>query len=846
MNDSYTAESLLRTARNTLLEIGYRDDLLRANYRFADVFADDALRYIDLAAFAQDPPSYRNSCLGIAVLPTSASNVVAHYRALGAPQVISLQPDAGTVTRWKVIASGNPELQERVDATHLGNMIRAHSTEWSPNNILRAKSIAFRFEPVQLDFYDIGLIPELEGIVHQKLDRLLRDVIASCKALYSERHAVEPNYDSLFRLIFRLIAAKLLADRQHRGPWVNNDVRSVIRAVETYYFGNEQPETILQDITVQSFAWERIRQAFHFQNISVEALAYVYENTFVTPENRRKQDIHATPFEVAEYLVSRLPFEDLEPDERTVFEPFSGHAPFLIAALGRLRALPDLTLDGAERHRYLVRMLSGMEIDSFAREVARYSLILADYPNPDGWRIRLDDAFTSPEFDRYLAQANIVLCNPPFGDFSEEQRRNLPVQASNRAVEALRRVLERPPKILGFVLPRVSVNGQSYRDSTQRIKEHYDVVELIGLPKNVFRYSNIETVLVIAHGQGRLAKSWRTALIERSDYSNFKRTGTPTWEIQTVPSQANTAHQALWRTPLDTVWQKLSDLQRLGQIAEIHRGIEYNVPFNANIDRLTSDVPKVGFEPGLVNVTDGFEPYVVRSHAYLNMDPALIRRAFGLLWQKPKVIAYHHHLSVGRWTIAGAVDMSGLRCYQNFLGIWPLEGVRLEALAAVLNGPVANAFISSNRTSRHNQVRTLREVPVPIFSAAQLRSIISLVQEYISYRSQLMLEPERHEFFMPLLHDVASQIDLQVLAAYDLTPELERAVLGYFEGYERPWLPSFEYYYAATVGSDESLRQYVARETTNTLANMDRLATEIGEYWPDSLSAADAIQAARR
>jgi hypothetical protein len=32
-------------------------------------------------------------------------------------------------------------------------------------------------------------------------------------------------------------------------------------------------------------------------------------------------------------------------------------------------------------------MLSGLENEEFSREIARLSLMLADYPNPNGWQL---------------------------------------------------------------------------------------------------------------------------------------------------------------------------------------------------------------------------------------------------------------------------------------------------------------------------------------------------------------------------------------------------------------------------------------------------------------------------
>src|SRR5260370_35614394 len=68
MAEEFTAETLLTIARDGLHDIGYRNDLLREKYQFADMLAQDQpLCEIGLAAFAQEPPSYRNDCIGVSV-----------------------------------------------------------------------------------------------------------------------------------------------------------------------------------------------------------------------------------------------------------------------------------------------------------------------------------------------------------------------------------------------------------------------------------------------------------------------------------------------------------------------------------------------------------------------------------------------------------------------------------------------------------------------------------------------------------------------------------------------------------------------------------------------------------
>ncbi len=404
MSETYTAEALLTITRTGLIDIGYHRDLLHNGYTFADVFApNQPLRYVDLAAFAQEPPTYRNVCFGVVVPYHDDPEAIMNYRALGAPQILALHPQEGKILLWQMLAQGMPKFIEAIEPAHLSNTIQAHRDDWNPEQVFRAKSIRFTSGPVQLDFFDAGLVPTLEDKVHEKLSKLLEDVIASCESVYKEHRGDVLNYRMLFRLIFRLVAAKLLADRGHAGDWHSRNVQKVLREVENFYFQHTIPGSVLNDPYVQDTAWKHLANAFSFQNLSVEALAYVYENTLVSPEKRRTHGIHATPPSVAEYLVQNLPFDELAQDERRVFEPFCGHAPFLTAAVKKLRTLllPE-NIDAKQRHDYLVQMVAGMERDSFACEVALNCLIETDYPNPNGWRIENTDAFSSSMLADYL------------------------------------------------------------------------------------------------------------------------------------------------------------------------------------------------------------------------------------------------------------------------------------------------------------------------------------------------------------------------------------------------------------------------------------------------------------
>lgn len=275
----------------------------------------------------------------------------------------------------------------------------------------------------------------------------------------------------------------------------------------------------------------------------------------------------------------------------------------------------------------------------------------------------------------------------------------------------------------------------------------------------------------------------------KKDYQQFVYTGQPTLQTSTPFNLIRNGEEndILWQSRLQRVWDKLASFPRLGDVAEIHRGIEYKLSLEENEDKLVSDVPREGFARGLRQVTDDFEPYTASSSTYLNMKPELMRReAYKLPWDKPKVIANAARLSRGRWLIAGAVDDKGLVCTQRFHGIWATGSVPIEIIAALLNGPIANAFLSVSRTSRDNQIRTLQQIPIPQFGPAETHRMVSLVREYMADREQWRAEPLHSNDFERSCRGLMGQIDAEILGAYKLPMDLEREVLAYFKGYAKP------------------------------------------------------------
>lgn len=800
MSDINLIEQPLRLFQEGFQRIGYSAELVRQNYIFDNSF--DASKTIalqaNLAAFAQEPVSYRTSCFGVVVSNGNYNQLIDDFKSLGAPYLAIINPDGEGTDFWKLSKNKSELLVKQALSQNIIPIIESNRNEWQPQAVLRAKAINVSVEPQQLDFFDFGLIPELETAIYEKLNKLLNNVSASAKSLYERFNGAKldnKGYQGLFRLVFRLISAKILGDRGHGAAnWLSDDIGYVIRAVTQFYFSDSLSNDILTDRRIQQSIWDTIRNSFNFQNISVEAIAKSFETTWITQQIRKQYSTHATPYKVAEYMVRKLPIQDLELEDRTVFEPFCGHAPFLIASLGRLRELLPGNLNSQEQHVYFKQMLAGIELDPVAKEFAILSLMLADYPNSNGWNIEEADAFASPKFDLFLQKANIVFCNPPYEQFKDKAKYSNPPQSSYQAVEALRRVLLYPPKMLGFVLPRVFLESMMFEQQRKEIAALYQDTEIIALPDNTFLFSEANTILLLAYNSanGNHRRICGEVLDVNNDKDIFLETGIPSW-LNEVPLNLvdKNGNPSLWYSPLDPILEPLNSLPRLSNYAELHRGLrQLGYRKNKNIF-ITNNPINENYKKGMAEIGDYFEPYIIRVFKYIDTRPEIIDKKGWFSkrgYEEPKVIVNAARNSRGAWRITGVIDFEGLYFTQQFFGIWPKVGsiLPIEVISAIVNSSVANAFLSSKISSLTNNTKEkIEDIPVPDFSPAQLETIITLTRDYVRFRHEWLYNPD-NKALEKMCQDIIYRIDGYILAAYNLKPSLERQLIDYFEDSKRP------------------------------------------------------------
>jgi len=781
----------LPAMRRALEGLGYKGSLLESDYSFRDYFTRSPTSLtVDLAAFGQTPPSYATACIAVVISSgKSGRDIARDCRSLCAPIVFEVGHDR--VVPWRVsrnITSDNrlPSFQH----DQIETAFATHAEEWSPTSILRAKNAHTKER--QLDFVDIGLLPALEEHITQKLDPLLNDAVTCAKESFLRSAGREPHEEELFKAAFWLLAAKVFHDRKH-ARFVAFSADSLADDVLAHvgdHYGETIPRRLLNQTTRQALH-SRIWSSIDFTHLSVEVLAEIWANTLVTPELRKTLGIHTTPRAVAKFVVDHLPFESIPVGERYVVEPCCGSARFLIAALQRLRMLLPPNWDGEKRHHYFAERLTGYDRDSFGIEISRLSLTLADYPNPNGWQLFQEDVFNSDRFANSIRQARIVLCNPPFEDMRAEAAMSYSVATPRQPAALLESICDllHPKALLGFVLPRKFLDGQSYRSVRTKLAAHFSDIELVCLPEKAFAHSNVDTVLLIAKGPSRRDQQTRVTQykVDDSQWQPFKASleATETGSASITPARAA---QGLFVPDMPDVWKALESHPRVAQVASIHRGIEWNKPIAArtgvskslasrNHSRFIHGEESAGFQLG-VPPQAKIVPFVQPELRYLSLLPQHARgNAYLRDWSSPKVIVNKARRSRGKWRLTAFADRSGITCYQAFYAIWPLDDlIEVEVLAAFLNGPVANAFVTSHMQGRDIPKTIIGMIPIPRLAASQREDILALIRQLHTHVEKECCESVKR---------TQIEIDAAVTRPYELSVEHERCILRYFSGSNR-------------------------------------------------------------
>lgn len=806
--------NLISLVHTNLEQCGYSNDLLRTDYVYED---GTGKHKVTLAGFARPVYDSRTSCISVIrcdELLGATEEYVKRFRGFGAPIIFICYN--GTV-QWWTIGTCGAKFEKAVSRNEVKDFFAAHKEEFSPGRIWRAKNLGRVDAKQQLSFVDVGLMPLLEHEMGERLGELMNRVISLLRDGFTKEQLKKPqNQQWIFRAGFWLLCAKILKDKGVSG-FIRldvGDVDNVLRAVETHYQARELVDVQTnQQVKALKEAAEQVKRFASLSNLTTEAFAYMYENVLVDKDLRVALGIHATSSYLVDYMVWQLwPWiRQIPEDKRVVLEPACGHAPFLTGAMRLLREL----FDGDEKafHGYAQEHLMGIEKDSFALEIARLSLTMADVPNPNGWNIAEGDIYWGDTLSKKAKDTTILLCNPPFEDFNRDEKTKYSgLNCVNKAAEVLFRTLSYLPKdsVFGVILPQGFLHKKNLSGLRKQILDNFELRTICILPDNVFAKAGHPSTILL----GRKLKSGREI-----SYVRVLKTGLKAFTENYQAKEESISKECLYkaedysfkRIEFNVIWEYCTSLHTLGDISDIGRGIEYKSELD--IDSKISFNKKPGFQKGLYSYDNNPPIDMLPELVWLNISRESIQSSGSGISDKPKVLVNRIRGGRSPWRLRAWIDTKGYPFGKAFISVTPKVNISLFAIWALINSPLANAYLY-DYCERDNKEGILRKIPIPYFAKGTLEQLEELVAEYFALRNSEFGIDIRDKARRLLL-----SIDAEVMRLYDLPPKMEKRILDLFQGIKRKGVDfKFEGYYPESFESAIPLHEYLSEEYQRSTA----------------------------
>jgi hypothetical protein len=831
--------------RQSLRDLQYRRDLLRSGVRFGNYGV------APLVAFSQVPTDWRTACIAVFATDGDPRRVVEEARSLGAPLVFVCYKD--TLQWWKQ-GSSSVEWLESIKRSHIQSFFKSHQDEFSPDAIYRAKTWGrFRSE-YQLTFVDNGLMPLVEDEVGSQLSTLIERNVTGLKKRLGWGDVSSEDGHWLIQTVFWLVSGKILRDKgvpAFEGLDIS-DVDKVFKLVAQHY--GSKPIKIDSNLKRESLAEsaKTVKQFASLELTTTEALAHVYENALISDQTRSSLGTHSTPSYLVDYIVGNLAewIAEIPENARSVFEPACGHAAFLVSAMRLLsELLPHEKQISSRRGPYLRSRLHGIDIDSFALELARLSLTLTDIPNPDGWDLRATDMFFKDELTVPASKNSIFFANPPFDNFSVDEKkiykhRDVETTYLNKAAEMLHRILPCLVEggVFGFVLPQTFLHSSNARGIRKFLIEQCELQEISLFPDKVFSFSDAESAIITGRRRqarrGNKLRYRRTRERDMVAFHTYYETST-TREIAQSRFAEND-NFAMRLPDLEDLWLSLHDNPKLASVADLGQGLVYHskdLPTNcATFSTQRFARSKQGF----VTFDSGLLLHQLPTKFWMSLDPSCIRRPqHGTVTGIQQLLLNYAPASRGPWRLKALIDKAGHPVTSRFIPVRPNdERYSLEALWALLNSPVANGYAFCHLSKRDNTVGEIRRIPLP-----KSTDFEALNSAALAYLSSVTNDANRST-----LKDLMLRMDCECLRLYNLSPTFERQLLNLFTGYKRVGIPFIqERFFPKGFEYPVSLSDFLEFEKNWAKTNRERgrlIDKNIaGTITPDEKNRLEALQA---
>ena len=823
--------------RRCLRVCRYHEDLIVEDY----VLTPE--RTVPFVSFAHRPHDARSSCMVFLPESRTPRADLAGLRELGVPLAIVAGAKAWEL--WSLRRDG-PRLDQTVPVQEVEQFFAGKQEDYAPGAVFRAKTWARAEGARQLDFVDTGLLP----IVEQEAGARLRELFEGMLGHTLDALELEPATLSgdeahwLVRANFWLLAGKLMRDKSV--PKFTrldlHDVQDVFDRVAEHY---DAPRIRANGrLKALRGAAEVAAKFASLRCISTETLGALYEEALLSKRTRKLLSVHRTPTYLVDYMLARMSrwmAEDIGIENCRVFEPSCGHAPFLVGAVRLLSdLLPErIASDRTARRKFLRTHVSGCDRDAFALEIARLSLTLADIPNPNGWRLDLEqDMYAGDYLAKNLAENSVVFVNPPFESAAvstaERAGGDLRFHRNGQAAELLRRVVRssQPGTAFGVVVPQTILEGNWFTPLRRELMEQCDLHEITVFPDKVFQFADVETGIILARKRPVAAKPSPHYVFRRVREDGMPRFINDYRADQdarpAVAERLATKEARLLVPRLAELWTANQAAPRFSSIATIAHGLFFLPKTHPSYPQgkvTTSDKAIKGLVSGFETAKGKWETHLAPATTGFNLQPEVIEWPMeGTSVGNCQVLLNHGRASRSAWRLKAFIDSEGKPFTHRFIVLRPAARWSAEVIWALCNSPFANAYTFTDSGKRDISATFLREMPVPALGGLKVLPLEAAVTAYLTAArefstqessvaptparrvKQPVAKPTTDEAQLALdgmgqdetqsedaarehLRALHWRVDAEVLKLYALPAVQERELLDFFDGVARVGVP---------------------------------------------------------
>ena len=488
--------------------------------------------------------------------------------------------------------------------------------------------------------------------------------------------------------------------------------------------------------------YNNLNRSINYQSVDHELLGYFYESTLLQLNEKKAKSIrkefgiYYTPKILSQEIAASIPFESIPVDNRYVLDGTCGSGSLILSACKRIEELAVYEKTEFERHDYLTSMIQGYDIDRFASEVARLSLLLYSLPYGNQWNISTGDLLRMEKPKGQLPY--IILGNPAYEESRGDSKK------IQKATAFLDKYLEwlHEDGYIGIILPESFLQNNSSVRQREKLLNEFDIIELWVLPGQIFE-NNCSTIVLIAQKKKETHENiTKIKMLVRNKISIDNYFKQRKWDFEFF---ANV--QKGWReeekfkisvSPVEHILQKIvKDRKTLGSVTENVMGIM--LPSDYQFSRMQFD----GWAPYISNAI-GFRKYVMSERMcdnaeYFNYDMSekeekelkekyrglRLRRKYEKLYSMPGKILVKMSSTPGEINCINAlVDEKGYYpCHSFFVMNSKEPEMSNYVLCALINNKLINAFVRKECVKRTLTTSVVRSIPIPKFSSVQISEI---------------------------------------------------------------------------------------------------------------------------